>query len=78
MNPTMSADCLRHPAAGSSLPAEARELEADVSDAIEKGVAPAAAPGRQERWVAANRTALQSSNAFIERHGLPLARYRNF
>ena len=29
-------------------------------------------------WTAENMAALQSSNCFVERHGLPLAQYRNF
>lgn len=36
------------------------------------------ADGRQERWLDENTDALESSNLFVERHGLPLARYRNF
>lgn len=28
---------------------------------------------RNERWLADNRDALESSNAFVEEHGLPLA-----
>jgi antitoxin CcdA len=31
-----------------------------------------------EAWLAESRQALESSNAFVEAHGLPLARYRNF
>lgn len=31
-----------------------------------------------ERWLAENDEALRSSNDFVERHGLPLARYRRF
>jgi hypothetical protein len=29
-------------------------------------------------WLTENLTALQSSNSFVEQHGLPLARYRPF
>lgn len=35
-------------------------------------------PGEQERWLAENRDALKDSNEFVARHGLPLARHRNF
>ncbi len=31
-----------------------------------------------EIWLAANREALDSSNAYVEEHGLPLAKYRMF
>ena len=61
-----------------SLVAEARELGVNVSQAAEAGIADAVARRRQERWLADNLDALDSSNAFVERHGLPLARYRNF
>lgn len=30
----------------------------------------------QARWLAENRTALDSSNTFVVQHGLPLERYR--
>ena len=33
---------------------------------------------RAERWRAENRAALESSNAYVEANGLPLARYRGF
>jgi antitoxin CcdA len=42
------------------------------------GIAAAVARRRQERWLAENQEALDSSNAFVEQHGLPLAQYRNF
>ena len=61
-----------------SLVAEARELGVNVSQAAEVGIAAAVASRRQERWLAENQDALDSSNAFAERHGLPLARYRSF
>jgi post-segregation antitoxin (ccd killing protein) len=32
---------------------------------------------RQE-WLNENRTAIESSNAWVEKHGLPLARFRQF
>lgn len=34
--------------------------------------------GMAERWLAENDEALRNSNDFVERHGLPLARYRRF
>lgn len=41
---------------------------------IDEGIA----PGQQERWLVENQDALESSNAFIDRYGLPLTQYRNF
>jgi len=58
--------------------AEARALGVNVSQAAEVGIAAAVARRRQERWLAENQAALESSNAFVEQHGLPLAQYRNF
>lgn len=60
------------------LVAEARELGVNVSQAAEVGIAAAVAGRRQQRWLDENRDALESSNAFVEQHGLPLAKYRNF
>lgn len=60
------------------LVAEARALGVNVSQAAEVGIAAAVARRRQERWLADNQDALQSSNVFVEQHGLPLAAYRNF
>jgi post-segregation antitoxin (ccd killing protein) len=39
-------------------------------------VAGAVARKRAEAWLAENREALESSNAFVEAHGLPLGRIR--
>ena len=54
------------------------ELEANVSQATEEGIAAALESRQQERWLAENQDALESSNLFIEQHGLPLSRYRSF
>lgn len=48
-----------------------------VSEAAEVGVTSTATRCRQEGWLAENRDALESSNAFTEQHGLPLAEYRS-
>lgn len=60
------------------LVAQARALGINISQAAEVGIAAEVARRRMERWLAENRAALESSNAFVERHGLPLARYRGF
>lgn len=60
------------------LVAEARELGVNISQAAEVGIAAAVARCRSERWLAENQDALESSNAFVEQQGLPLAQYRNF
>ncbi len=58
--------------------AEARALGINVSQAAEAGVAQAVAAKRAEHWARENHAAIQSSNAFVEKHGLPLAKYRMF
>jgi antitoxin CcdA len=60
------------------LVAEAKALGVNLSQAAEIGVAEAVASKRAERWLADNGEALESSNAFVDRQGLPLAKYRNF
>ena len=57
---------------------EARALDINVSRAAERGLAAALAERRAALWVEENRGALESSNAYVERHGLPLAKYREF
>lgn len=58
--------------------AEAKALGINVSQAAEAGVSQAVAAKRAERWAHENHEAIQSSNAFVEKHGLPLAKYRMF
>lgn len=58
--------------------AEAKQLQINVSKAAEAGLAQAVAERRRALWLEANREALESSNAYVEQHGLPLARYRGF
>ena len=57
---------------------EAKSLRINISQAAEAGVSRAVAEKRAELWLAANRAALDSSNAYIEQNGLPLAGYRGF
>lgn len=58
--------------------AEARELGISVSEAAEHGLDQAIAEARERRWLDQNKEAIESSNAYVETHGLPLARYRQF
>lgn len=57
---------------------EARELGLNVSQAAEDGIAKALADRRAELWLQENAAAIRSSNEFVEKHGLPLAKYRMF
>lgn len=78
----MKADTPRRRAANltldTSLLAEAKSLSVNVSRAAEAGIAEAIARERESRWKAENRQALESSNEYVRRHGLPLAKYRLF
>ena len=65
-----------------SLPAdlieEARKLNLNISQACEQGLEQQVAKSRADAWLEANREAIEATNAWVEKHGLPLARYRQF
>ena len=61
-----------------SLLAEAREHGINISRACEQGLAEQVAESRARKWLEENASAIQSSNAHVEAHGLPLARHRRF
>lgn len=58
--------------------AEAKELGINISQACEQGLRETIGKTRAEAWLEVNREALQSSNAYVEKHGLPLTKYRQF
>jgi antitoxin CcdA len=57
---------------------EARNLGINLSQACEKGVVAEISVKRREKWLAENMAAIESSNAWVEKHGLPFAKYRMF
>jgi antitoxin CcdA len=57
---------------------EARALGINLSQACERGLAAAVAEARAQRWLAENRPAMDAWNDYVERHGLPLAEFRQF
>jgi antitoxin CcdA len=61
-----------------NLIAEAKDLEVNISRAAEEGIAKAVADEKAKRWLEDNKEALESSNRYVEKHGLPLAKYRLF
>ena len=61
-----------------ALLADAKDLQINVSRAAEAGLDRAIAERRAELWLQENLDALQSSNDYVERNGLPLAKYRQF
>ena len=62
----------------SHLLAQAKSLKVNLSRAAEDGIRLAVARTRSERWQAENREALESSNEFVDRNGLPLGHLRPF
>lgn len=67
----MNAGCppSRRNAGHEPLPPEPRH-----SDAL----SPTRTPSPSKNWLAENLEALESSNKFVEQHGVPLAKYRQF
>ncbi len=58
--------------------AEAKVLGINISQAAEEGLAKAVSTKRAELWIRENKDAIQSSNEYVEKHGLPLAKYQMF
>jgi antitoxin CcdA len=61
-----------------SLVQEARMLDINLSQAAEDGIARAVAKARDEQWIARNRAAMASYDAFVEKEGLILEDLRTF
>jgi antitoxin CcdA len=57
---------------------EAKELGIDVESACEHGLKEEVAKIKADRWYQENREAVDYWNRYVEEHGLPLARYRQF
>lgn len=56
----------------------AKALGVNVSRACERGLAEQVSETRAARWLEENNQALESSNLFVEKNGLPLASHRQF
>lgn len=57
---------------------DAKALGIDISRAAETAIAEAIAAKKTLQWQAENRKAIASSNDYVSRNGLPLAKYRPF
>jgi antitoxin CcdA len=57
---------------------EAKRLNLNVSQACEVGLQKAVSQTKNERWLEENQKALQQWNEWVEKNGLPLARFRQF
>lgn len=62
----------------SDLLSDAKALNVNLSRAAEEGIRTAVTKAREEQWRAENAAALESSNTFVDKHGLPLDRFRQF
>ena len=67
-NVTMDARLLEH----------AKSLGINISIASEEGLSRAVAAKQEALWLASNLAAIESSNAYVDRTGIPLAKHRNF
>jgi len=61
-----------------ALIAEAEALGLDVAGAAEQGIARAIKAEKERRWKIDNAEAIKASNDYVDKHGLPLAKYRMF
>ncbi|OJX79547.1 MAG: post-segregation antitoxin CcdA [Magnetospirillum sp. 64-120] len=61
-----------------SLLEAAKQMKINVSKACERGLQMQIAEIQAKRWQQENAEALDSSNAFVEANGLPLAKFRQF
>lgn len=59
-----------------ALVAEAETLGLDITGAAEQGIAVAIKAEKERRWKQENAEAIQASNDYVAKHGLPLAKYR--
>lgn len=57
---------------------EARALDINISRACEEGLERTVRDERRRRWIEENREAMEASNEYVRKHGLPLAKYRMF
>ena len=57
---------------------EARTMGVNLSQAAEAGVRQAVAAAKADEWRRENAASIASSNAFVDAHGLPLERFRQF
>lgn len=64
--------------ADARLLAEAKSLGVNLSRAAEAGIEAEVKKAREAQWRAENAEAIRSSNEYVEKHGLPLAKYRPF
>jgi antitoxin CcdA len=62
----------------SELMAQARELNINISRAAEDGIERAIKSERERLWRLENVEAIRQENEYVEKNGLPFAKYRQF
>ena len=62
----------------SELVANAKAMGINLSQTCEAALSAALKKEREEQWIKENWDAIQSTNAWVEKNGLPLAKYRVF
>ena len=60
------------------LVSEARGLKINISRAAEDGIARAIKVERERLWLMENAEAMEQANSYVEKHGLPFGKYRQF
>jgi antitoxin CcdA len=61
-----------------ALVADAKAMGINVSRACEAGLAAELKAERERQWLEENAEAIRASNEYVEKYGLPLAKYRQF
>jgi len=61
-----------------ALVSEARDLGINVSRACEDGLETEVRRERTKRWLEENEAGFEAWNTYVERNGVPLAKYRKF
>jgi len=56
----------------------AKSLGINISKASEEGLSRAVAAKQEALWLQSNQAALDSSNAYVDKNGIPLSKHRNF
>lgn len=62
----------------SNLVSQVRDLKINLSRAAEDGIERAVKAERERLWRLENAEGIAASNKYVEEHGLPLAKYRQF
>jgi antitoxin CcdA len=60
------------------LVADAKAIGINLSQTCEAALSAALKKEREEQWIKENWDAIQATNAWVEKNGLPLAKYRVF